>query len=62
MLRTGPAGILRLAKNRLRLAAASEAPVRPELWEAAMCQLGFEGVSVDPLAHNGGIAAATKPK
>lgn len=62
MLRKGPAGYFRLAKNAARfLTAAWEKPVRPEWWERALAESGFEDISVEALHHEGGIATARKP-
>ena len=62
MLRKGPAGIMRLAKNGARFAAACwEKPAGAEWWEEALLATGFCDVEVDTLAHEGGIASARKP-
>jgi len=62
ILRRGPAGVLRLAKNALRLATGRwERPAAPEWWEHALSQAGFAEVSVSVLSHEGGIARARKP-
>ena len=61
MLRKGPAGVLRLAKNGARFAAASwEKPARAEWWERALKDAGFRDVTVETLAHEGGVASAFK--
>ena len=62
MLRKGPRGVLRLAKNGLRFASGTwEQPARAEWWEEALPRCGFVDVQVDVLAHEGGIASARKP-
>lgn len=62
MVRKGPAGYLRLAKNAVRfLAVAWERPARADWWHEALVQAGFEDVSVETLEHEGGIATARKP-
>ena len=62
MLRKGPRGVLRLAKNGLRIASGTwEQPARAEWWEAALPRCGFADVEIDVLAHEGGIASARKP-
>ena len=62
MLRKGPAGVVRLAKNVLRFVTARwEKPARPEWWEAALKEAGFVDVHVEPLPHEGGIATARRP-
>lgn len=62
MIRMGPAGLLRLAKNGARFATARwEKPARPQWWEQALVDHGFVDVSVQTLPHEGGIASARKP-
>jgi ubiquinone/menaquinone biosynthesis C-methylase UbiE len=61
MLAKGPGGIVRLAKNGLRFAAARwEKPARPSWWREALEHAGFVDVSVEPLPHEGGIAQGRK--
>jgi ubiquinone/menaquinone biosynthesis C-methylase UbiE len=61
MLKKGPGGVVRLAKNAARYVTASwEQPARPDWWEAALRQAGFVDVEVEPLAHEGGIAVARR--
>lgn len=62
MLRKGPAGVVRLLKNGVRLLIArQERPARPEWWREALEQAGFSDVTVRAMPHEGGIAAARKP-
>ena len=62
MLRKGPAGVLRLARNAARLAARRwESPARADWWEAALRDAGFQDVHVEVLSHEGGIASARRP-
>jgi ubiquinone/menaquinone biosynthesis C-methylase UbiE len=62
MLRKGPRGMLRLAKNGLRFASGTwEQPARAEWWCDALTRCGFVEVAVEELAHEGGIASARKP-
>jgi SAM-dependent methyltransferase len=62
MLRRGPAGLVRLGKTMLRVAAGrGEHPRDVGWWSGALTQAGFEDVSVRALAHEGGIAAARRP-
>lgn len=62
MLRKGPAGVVRLARNAARLAGRRwEKPARAAWWEHALREAGFVGVAVEVLAHEGGIAIARKP-
>lgn len=61
--RRGPAGFARLAKNACRvLTRRWESPERADWWQAAIEQAGFVDVSVETMAHEGGIAAARKPR
>jgi ubiquinone/menaquinone biosynthesis C-methylase UbiE len=63
MLRKGPAGVVRLAKNGARFATARwEKPARPQWWEAALAEAGFLDIHVETLPHEGGIASARKPR
>ena len=62
MLRKGPAGLLRLAKNGLRFAGGRwERPARAGWWEAALREAGFADVHVELLSHEGGLAVARRP-
>lgn len=61
MLRRGPAGLLRLAKNAVRyLAGRWEHPAGVDWWHATLLQAGFEEVDVRTLDHEGGIAVARR--
>lgn len=62
MVRRGPAGVVRLARNAARvLTATGEHPASPAWWERTLREAGFVDVRIDPLAHEGGIAQARKP-
>lgn len=62
MLRKGPAGVFRLGKNAGRLLRGRwERPARPEWWRQALADAGFSEVVVEPMPHEGGIAAACRP-
>ena len=62
MLKKGPAGVVRLARNGLRFAGGRwERPARADWWEAALREAGFVDVQVEPLSHEGGVAAARRP-
>ena len=62
MLRRGPAGVLRIAKNGLRYVTGRwEQPADADWWRQALASTGFQGVEVTPLDHEGGIAVATSP-
>lgn len=62
MLRKGPGGVLRLAKNGVRIACGRwERPARAEWWRRALSEAGFVDVDVTVLPHEGGIAQARRP-
>lgn len=62
MLRKGPAGVMRLAKNAFRFAGGRwERPARASWWKAALSEAGFADVHVEVLPHEGGVAAAKRP-
>jgi SAM-dependent methyltransferase len=59
MLRRGPAGVVRLLKNALRVTAGrGEHPAGAGWWRLALEDAGFTEVSVRTLDHEGGIAVA----
>ncbi|MDQ3677721.1 MAG: methyltransferase domain-containing protein [Actinomycetota bacterium] len=62
MLHKGPAGVLRLAKNAVRLACGRwERPARAQWWRFALTEAGFTDVEVTLLEHEGGLAWARRP-
>lgn len=62
MLRKGPAGVLRLTKNAIRLASGRwEHPARADWWHRIMAEAGFTDIDVTVLDHEGGIAFARRP-
>jgi demethylmenaquinone methyltransferase/2-methoxy-6-polyprenyl-1,4-benzoquinol methylase len=62
MLRRGPAGLVRLAKNAARLLTGRwEHPADVDWWNQALARAGFVDVAVRPLHHEGGIATARRP-
>jgi SAM-dependent methyltransferase len=62
MLRHGPAGLLRLAKNATRiLLGRGERPATVQWWHQALLAVGFVDVTARALDHEGGIACARKP-
>ena len=62
MLRKGPAGIVRLARNGARLARRRwEHPADAAWWQTALTDAGFVDVAVSVLEHEGGIAHARRP-
>ena len=59
----GPAGFVRLARNVGRVMTRRwESPERADWWQVAIERVGFTDVSVETMAHEGGIAAARKPR
>ena len=61
MLKKGPAGAWRLARNGVRyLTRRWEQPATAEWWSQALADTGFREVEVLPLEHEGGIATARK--
>lgn len=62
MLARGPAGVLRLVRNAVRvIAAPSERPASVRWWQEALERAGFIDVRVTALEHEGGIASARLP-
>lgn len=62
MLRKAPAGVLRLAKNAIRLPhGRGEQPARADWWRRALHESGFTDVDVTVFDHEGGIAFARRP-
>jgi ubiquinone/menaquinone biosynthesis C-methylase UbiE len=62
MLRSGPAGLLRLLKNALRLMTGrGEHPAGVDWWHHALKDAGFADIAVWALDHEGGIAVARRP-
>jgi ubiquinone/menaquinone biosynthesis C-methylase UbiE len=62
MIRRGPAGVMRLLKNAVRIATRHwEHPATVDWWSHALSQAGFVDVDVQALEHEGGIATAVWP-
>jgi ubiquinone/menaquinone biosynthesis C-methylase UbiE len=62
MLRKGPAGLVRLARNGARFASGRwEQPAPAGWWEKALVAAGFEDVRIATLEHEGGVASARRP-
>lgn len=62
MMRKGPAGFVRLARNGLRFAGRRwERPARADWWTQALASAGFVDIAVEVLHHEGGVAAARRP-
>ena len=63
MLRTGPAGLVRLLKNVVRvITGRAEHPASVDWWQQALQDTGFTEVTVRALHHEGGIAHARRPQ
>jgi ubiquinone/menaquinone biosynthesis C-methylase UbiE len=62
MVRKGPAGVARLARNGIRVAARRwERPARADWWHDALAATGFDEIRIELQSHEGGIAAACRP-
>jgi len=62
LLRKGPRGFLRLAKNVGRILTGRwESPTSRDWWQGALNDVGFVEVEVELLNHEGGIAMARRP-
>jgi ubiquinone/menaquinone biosynthesis C-methylase UbiE len=61
LLRRGPAGMLRLVRNALRVVGGrAEHPASVEWWQEALADTGFVNVNVRALSHEGGLACARR--
>jgi ubiquinone/menaquinone biosynthesis C-methylase UbiE len=62
LIRHGPAGLVRLLKNAIRVITGHrEHPAGVEWWQEALLEAGFVDVTVRALEHEGGIALARTP-
>jgi ubiquinone/menaquinone biosynthesis C-methylase UbiE len=62
LLRRGPAGVLRIFRNALRVVAGRwERPSTPESWQEMLEARGFEQVRIELLAHEAAVAVARRP-
>jgi ubiquinone/menaquinone biosynthesis C-methylase UbiE len=62
LVRMGPGGIVRLARNAARVVTGRwEHPAPPGWWDAMLERRGFEDVSVAPLVHEAGLATCRRP-
>ena len=62
LLKRGPAGVIRILRNALRLLAGRwEQPAAPQAWEEMLVARGFEGVSIELLEHEAAVATARRP-
>jgi hypothetical protein len=61
MLRRGPAGLMRLARNAVRfLRGRGEHPASIDWWRGALSDAGLADVGVRALEHEGAIATACR--
>lgn len=62
MARKGVPGLVRIAKNGLRVASRrGENPAPRDWWQEELIRAGFVDVRVEALEHEGGIAFARRP-
>jgi ubiquinone/menaquinone biosynthesis C-methylase UbiE len=62
LLKRGPAGVLRILRNGLRvLAGRWEQPATPQTWEEMLVARGFEQVRIELLEHEAAVALARRP-
>lgn len=62
LLRKGPGGLVRLAKNGLRIAAGRwEHPAPPDWWREALARAGFANVEVELLRSESGVVHGLRP-
>jgi hypothetical protein len=62
MARRGPAGLLRILRNALRMLTLTGEHRAPPQWcQQALIEAGFLDLSVECLLHEGAIALARKP-
>jgi ubiquinone/menaquinone biosynthesis C-methylase UbiE len=63
LLKRGPAGMVRILRNALRvLAGRWEQPATPESWQEMLVARGFEQVRIELLAHEAAVAVARRPE
>jgi ubiquinone/menaquinone biosynthesis C-methylase UbiE len=63
LLRRGPAGVVRILRNAVRvLAGRWERPATPQTWEAMLVARGFEQVRIELLEHEAAVAVARRPE
>ena len=62
LLRRGPAGVVRILRNAIRVVAGRwEQPATPESWEEMLAARGFEHVRIELLEHEAAVAIARRP-
>jgi ubiquinone/menaquinone biosynthesis C-methylase UbiE len=63
LLKRGPAGVVRILRNALRLLAGRwEQPATPQTWEDMLAARGFEHVRIELLEHEAAVAVARRPE
>lgn len=63
LLKRGPAGVVRILRNALRLLAGRwEKPATPKTWEEMLHARGFENVRIELLEHEAAVAVARRPE
>jgi ubiquinone/menaquinone biosynthesis C-methylase UbiE len=63
LLRRGPAGVVRILRNALRVVMGRwEQPATPESWKEMLVARGFEQVRIELLAHEAAVAVARRPE
>lgn len=63
LLKRGPAGLVRLVRNALRILLGRwEQPATPETWEEMLVARGFEHVRIELLEHEAAVAVACRPE
>jgi SAM-dependent methyltransferase len=62
LLRKGPGGLVRLARNGLRLATGRwEHPAPPDWWRDAMARAGFTQIEVELLRSESAVVHGSRP-
>jgi ubiquinone/menaquinone biosynthesis C-methylase UbiE len=62
LLRRGPAGVVRIFRNAVRVVAGRwEQPATPESWQEMLEARGFEHVRIELLEHEAAVAVARRP-
>jgi ubiquinone/menaquinone biosynthesis C-methylase UbiE len=63
LLRRGPAGVVRIVRNGVRIVAGRwEQPATPDSWEEMLVARGFEQVRIELLEHEAAVAVARRPQ
>jgi ubiquinone/menaquinone biosynthesis C-methylase UbiE len=63
LLKRGPAGVLRILRNAVRvLAGRWEQPATPQTWQRMLVARGFEEVRIELLEQEAAVAVARRPE